>query len=83
MAVWSETIDPVNLDSLLWPRGAAAAEALWSGRQDASGKNRSLLEAAPRLAAMRERMVARGIGASPVQMVFCTQGNLTDCSYPV
>lgn len=83
VALWSETVDAVNLDSLLWPRAAAAAEVLWSGRQDGSGENRSQLDAAPRLAALRERMVARGIAASPVQMVFCTQNNATDCSYPV
>lgn len=83
MAIWSETIDPVNLDSLIWPRGGAVGEILWSGHQDASGQNRSQYDAAPRLADMRERMVARGIAASPVQMIFCTQGNVTDCSYPV
>jgi hexosaminidase len=84
VAVWSETIDPANLDSILWPRASAAGEVLWSGRQDASGRNRSQLDAAPRLAEMRERMVARGVMSSPVQMIFCTQAeNATACSYPM
>lgn len=81
VAVWSETIDSVNLDSLVWPRAGAAGEVLWSGRTDASGKNRTQYDAAPRLAEMRERMVARGVGASPVQMPFCTQGGPEECAY--
>ncbi|KAI0146798.1 glycoside hydrolase family 20 protein [Pestalotiopsis sp. NC0098] len=83
-AVWSELIDEHNLDSLIWPRASAMGEVLWSGRVDATGENRSAIEAAPRLWDIRERMVARGIGASPVQMQFCTQGgNGSTCSWPV
>ncbi|KAH6953718.1 family 20 glycoside hydrolase [Ilyonectria sp. MPI-CAGE-AT-0026] len=81
MAVWSETIDAVNLDSLVWPRASAAGEVLWSGRTDSGGQNRSQYDAAPRLAEMRERMVARGVRASPVQMPFCTQGDAGECAY--
>ncbi|KAF7548371.1 hypothetical protein G7Z17_g7094 [Cylindrodendrum hubeiense] len=81
VAVWSETIDAVNLDSLVWPRASAAGEVLWSGRQDSAGQNRSQYDAAPRLAEMRERMVARGVRASPVQMPFCTQGDPSECGY--
>ncbi|KAM0807377.1 putative Glycoside hydrolase superfamily [Seiridium cardinale] len=82
-AVWSELIDGTNVDSLVWPRASAMGEVLWSGRLDASGTNRSAIEAAPRLADLRERMVARGVGASPVQMVFCTQGgNGSTCDMP-
>ncbi|KAF5657194.1 beta-n-acetylhexosaminidase [Fusarium heterosporum] len=79
-AVWSETIDPVNLDTIVWPRAAVMGEVLWSGRTDASGQNRSQYDAAPRLAELRERMVARGVSASPIQMTFCTQGNATECA---
>ncbi|KAH8591375.1 beta-hexosaminidase beta chain [Bisporella sp. PMI_857] len=78
--MWSEQTDPVNLDQMVWPRAAAAGEVLWSGRQDASGNNRSQVEASPRLSEWRERMVIRGIGAGPVQMVYCTQGDGTTCS---
>ncbi|KAF5023157.1 hypothetical protein F66182_4790 [Fusarium sp. NRRL 66182] len=81
VAVWTESIDSVTLDSIVWPRAAVMGEVLWSGRTDASGQNRSQYEAAPRLAELRERMVARGVGASPVQMPFCTQGNATECAY--
>lgn len=78
--IWSEQTDPVNFDGVVWPRASAAGEVLWSGRQDARGQNRSQLTAAPRLAEMRERMVNREVRAGPVQMVFCTQHNATECS---
>jgi hexosaminidase len=78
--IWSEQTDPVNLDDMVWPRASAASEVLWSGRQDASGKNRSQITASPRLAEMRERMVSRGVRAGPVQMVFCTQNDATECA---
>lgn len=76
--MWSEQTDSVNLDSTIWPRASAAGEVLWSGAKDASGQNRSQIEASPRLSELRERMVHRGIRAGPVQMVFCTE-NGTQC----
>jgi hexosaminidase len=78
--MWSEQTDGVNLDDMVWPRASAAGEVLWSGRQDSSGQNRSQLTASPRLAEWRERMVNRGVRVGPVQMVFCTQANATECS---
>ncbi|KAE8449367.1 hypothetical protein EG329_008268 [Mollisiaceae sp. DMI_Dod_QoI] len=78
--IWSEQTDPVNLDDMVWPRASAAGEVLWSGRQDASGQNRSQITASLRLAEMRERMVNAGVRVGPVQMVFCTQNNATECS---
>ncbi|KAL2257045.1 hypothetical protein VTK26DRAFT_746 [Humicola hyalothermophila] len=82
VALWSETIDEQNLDTLVWPRAAAAAEVLWSGRVDpATGQNRSQMEAAPRLNEMRARLVARGIRSQPVQLTFCTQGSPDECEY--
>ncbi|EME42510.1 glycoside hydrolase family 20 protein [Dothistroma septosporum NZE10] len=80
--IWSEQTDSVNLDDKVWPRACAAGEVLWSGAKDASGQNRSQVEASPRLAEMRERLVARGVEAAPIQMPFCTQ-NGTQCAYPV
>lgn len=80
MHIWSEQTDPVNVDAMVWPRASAAGEVLWSGRQDEMGVNRSQLDASPRLAEMRERLVARGVGAGPVQMVFCTQADAEECS---
>lgn len=83
LALWSETIDPQNLDSLAWPRAAAAAEILWSGFLDANGQNRSQLDAAPRLNSQRQRLVARGLSASPIQMEWCTMyPNVTGCAQP-
>ncbi|KAF2005856.1 glycoside hydrolase family 20 protein [Amniculicola lignicola CBS 123094] len=70
--MWSEQTDPVNLDRMVWPRAAAVAEILWSGAKDTEGRNRSQIEASPRLSEMRERLVARGVGAEPVQMPYCT-----------
>ncbi|KAK4153079.1 glycoside hydrolase superfamily [Chaetomidium leptoderma] len=68
VALWSETIDATNFDTLAWPRASAAGEVLWSGRTDAQGQNRSQLDAAPRLNELRERMVLRGVRAAPIQM---------------
>ena len=84
VAVWSETIDRVNMDSIIWPRASAAGEVMWSGREDMSGQNRSMIEAAPRLNELRELMVARGVGASPLTMMWCTEAaNADECSYPM
>ncbi|KAF2115519.1 glycoside hydrolase superfamily [Lophiotrema nucula] len=76
--MWAEQTDPVNLDRMVWPRGSAAAEVLWSGAKDAEGQNRSQIEASPRLSEFRERLVAKGIGAEPIQMIYCLQ-NGTQC----
>jgi hexosaminidase len=64
--LWGELTDWVTLDSMLWPRVAAAAEVLWSypdGLADESTTRR--------LAEMRERLVASGIAAGMVQMEWC------------
>ncbi|KAF2134835.1 glycoside hydrolase family 20 protein [Dothidotthia symphoricarpi CBS 119687] len=76
--LWAEQTDPVNIDRMIWPRGSAAAEILWSGAKDAQGQNRSQIEASPRLSEMRERLVAMGVGAEPIQMPYCTM-NGTQC----
>jgi hexosaminidase len=77
--MWSEQTDNINVDRMVWPRAAAAAEVLWSGAKDEHGQNRSQIDAAPRLSEMRERLVAKGIGAEPIQMAFCTM-NGTQCA---
>jgi hexosaminidase len=53
---------------------------MWSGRQDASGKNRGQVDAARRLSDMRERMVIRGVKCEPIQMAYCTQYD-GDCTW--
>lgn len=77
--IWSEQTDGVNLDTMVWPRAAAAAEVLWSGAKDAAGGNRSQIAASPRLAEVRERLVRRGVASEPVHMPFCTM-NGTQCA---
>jgi hexosaminidase len=69
--MWAEQTDGVNVDGSIWPRACAAAEVLWSGAKDAQGRNRSQVEASPRLNDMRERLVARGVRAEPIQMPYC------------
>lgn len=69
--MWGEQTDVVNLDQMVWPRAAAVAEVLWSGAKNAEGRNRSQIEATPRLSDLRERLVAKGIRAEPVRMPYC------------
>jgi len=69
--LWTELTDSANMDTLTWPRASAAAEVLWSGSKYVTGTNRSFKTVAPRLAEFRERLVARGVMAEPVQMPYC------------
>lgn len=77
--IWSEQTDPVNIDRMVWPRACAVGEVLWSGAKDENGQNRSQISASPRLSDMRERLVAKGIMAEPIQMPFCTMDG-SQCS---
>uniref|UniRef100_A0A1J3IYZ7 Beta-hexosaminidase n=1 Tax=Noccaea caerulescens TaxID=107243 RepID=A0A1J3IYZ7_NOCCA len=70
VALWSEQADSTVLDSRLWPRASALAESLWSGNRDERGVKRSG-EAVDRLNLWRDRMVKRGIGAEPIQPLWC------------
>jgi hexosaminidase len=65
--LWSELTDGITLDGKLWPRAAAAAEILWTGPREVDES------VTRRLAEIRERLVARGIRASVVQMQWCLQ----------
>lgn len=67
-SAWSEQTDFANFHQIVWPRTCAAGEVLWSGAKDAQGQNRSQITASPRLNEMRERLVARGIRAEPIQV---------------
>lgn len=64
--LWGELTDFVTVDSMLWPRAAAAAEVMWSG-----GGNMPDEDTTRRLAEMRERLVAAGVAAGMVQMEHC------------
>lgn len=70
VALWSEQADPTVLDSRIWPRTSAMAESLWSGNRDETGMKR-YAEATDRLNEWRNRMVTRGIGAEPIQPLWC------------
>ncbi|KAK6544151.1 N-acetyl-glucosamine-6-phosphate deacetylase [Orbilia ellipsospora] len=76
--MWSEQVDAEIVDTRIWPRGSAAAEVLWSYNRDSKGEYRAMVDITPRLAEMRERMVARGIKASLVTQGWCLQ-NPGDC----
>lgn len=66
--MWTEQTDPVNLDSRVWPRAAAAAEVLWSGPRNAS----MIEDASRRLAEWRERVVLdHSVQSAVVQMIWC------------
>ncbi|KAI4323320.1 hypothetical protein L6164_022935 [Bauhinia variegata] len=70
VALWSEQSDQTVLDGRIWPRTSAMAETLWSGNRDSNGVKRSA-EATNRLNEWRGRMVSRGIGAEPIQPLWC------------
>ncbi|RWR77688.1 Glycoside hydrolase family 20 [Cinnamomum micranthum f. kanehirae] len=70
VALWSEQADPAVMDGRIWPRASAMAETMWSGNRDESGKKR-YAEATDRLNEWRYRMVGRGVGAEPIQPLWC------------
>ncbi|EKM55102.1 glycoside hydrolase family 20 protein [Phanerochaete carnosa HHB-10118-sp] len=68
--IWSEQSGPENLDPIVWPRAASAAEVFWSGGYS-NGAALNVTDALPRLHDMRFRMVQRGIKAIPLQPEWC------------
>ncbi|KAJ1963069.1 Glucosamine-6-phosphate isomerase (Glucosamine-6-phosphate deaminase) (GNPDA) (GlcN6P deaminase), partial [Dispira parvispora] len=80
VCLWAEQVDPMNLDQTLWPRAAAAAEVLWSGK-DKNGEMRSVKDALVRIQDQRFRMVSRGIDATPLQPLWCAR-NPGGCDLP-
>lgn len=81
MPVWAETIDPLSLDTIIWPRAGAAAEVWWSGRIDADGNNRTHLDARPRLSEQRERMLKRGVKGTPITQLWCDMNDADRCAH--
>ncbi|ORY00077.1 hypothetical protein K493DRAFT_406015 [Basidiobolus meristosporus CBS 931.73] len=76
VGLWAEAIDGINLDRVLWPRGAAAAEVLWSDIKLADGTIRKTGDVFPRIHEQRARLVDRGIGAEPLQPLWCARNPL-------
>ncbi|KAL3629635.1 Beta-hexosaminidase 2 [Castilleja foliolosa] len=72
VALWSEQADPTVMDSRIWPRASAMAESLWSGNRDKRGRKR-FGKTTDRLNEWRNRMVVRGIGAEPIQPLWCVK----------
>ncbi|KAJ2694208.1 Glucosamine-6-phosphate isomerase (Glucosamine-6-phosphate deaminase) (GNPDA) (GlcN6P deaminase), partial [Coemansia spiralis] len=81
VALWSEQADALTLDGFLWPRAAAMAETSWSGKKDAAGHVRTTAQVVQRLHDQRFRMVGRGIGAGPLQPLWCAR-NPGGCLLP-
>ncbi|KAK9761433.1 Glucosamine-6-phosphate isomerase (Glucosamine-6-phosphate deaminase) (GNPDA) (GlcN6P deaminase) [Basidiobolus ranarum] len=73
VALWAEQIDSINIDRVLWPRGAAAAEVLWSDIKLADGTIRKTGDVFPRIHEQRARLVDRGIAAEPMQPLWCAR----------
>ena len=64
--MWSEQVDEHTFDTRVWPRACAVAERLWSPAHVVD-----LVDASSRLIVHRCRMVAKGIGASPIWADAC------------
>ncbi|RPD53006.1 N-acetylhexosaminidase [Lentinus tigrinus ALCF2SS1-7] len=77
MPLWSEQSSSENLDSIIWPRLAAAAEVFWTGATLPDGTSRlgknatSGTRALARLNELRYRLVDRGVKAIALQPKWC------------
>ncbi|KAK4516496.1 uncharacterized protein ATC70_011468 [Mucor velutinosus] len=83
VALWAEQTDETALDVRLWPRAAAAAENMWSGRYDENSIKRDIGDAMPRIFDWRYRLLKRGIRAEALQPLWCGQNpHMCDATYP-
>jgi hexosaminidase len=69
-AVWSEQIDDMELDAIIWPRTGSLAELLWSGNRDNEGYHR-VSEFFPRLLYFRERLKSKGLRPASIGSRLC------------
>ena len=67
VAMWTELADDTNVQDLIFPRAAAAAEALWSAKNTQDWN-----KTAHRLDVLRSILVSRDIKASPIWPQWCT-----------
>lgn len=63
VCMWGETADGSDIQQTIWPRAAAAAERLWSTKDDTSNGLSTVLQ---RLKYFRCLLNQRGIAAAPV-----------------
>ncbi|CDS09580.1 hypothetical protein LRAMOSA10940 [Lichtheimia ramosa] len=83
VALWAEQTDSTALDVRLWPRTAAAAEILWSGRHNLENEQRDLSDAMARIFDWRYRLVKRGIQAEALQPLWCGKNpSMCDSTFP-
>ncbi|EJC98421.1 beta-hexosaminidase [Fomitiporia mediterranea MF3/22] len=73
--LWTEQSGPENMDTIIWPRAASAAEVFWTGDTLPGGVNRMSLEgvqsALPRLHDWSFRARARGVRTISLQPLWC------------
>nr|CAH7737714.1 unnamed protein product [Callosobruchus chinensis] len=67
-ALWTEQADSASVDTRLWPRGAALAEAVWT-----APANPSWEAAEQRFLVHRERLLELGINADAIEPEWCLQ----------
>ena len=66
-AMWGETMDDSDIDTIVWPDTAAVAERLWSSPKSADNSDAyDAGQAALRLIPHRCRLLQRGIRAKPI-----------------
>ncbi|KAJ2948338.1 hypothetical protein O0L34_g7577 [Tuta absoluta] len=68
VTVWSSTLSVGGLDARLWPRAAAFAERVWSDMPERATRSTHI-----RMDIHRNRLVARGIRATPIWSLWCSQ----------
>ncbi|KAL5482321.1 NAG1_2 [Sanghuangporus weigelae] len=75
--LWTEQSSPENLDPIVWPRAASAAEIYWTGATLPDGTVRNDVEgvraALPRLHDIAYRLRKRGIKAIALQPEWCAR----------